>query len=160
MQRPGVRRSVARALVTLALLVVLAACSDNSTSGQASPSATTSATATGSASEACASARALKSSLDDLSNVKPLQDGLTALNAAIAAVKNNLAAATAAVSAALQPSVESVKTAFTGLESAASGLTTDTLKQKAPQITAALRQVGTATSSFATAVTQICPGQG
>ena len=160
MPRLGVRRSVASALVTLALLVVLVACSGNSTSGQSTPSGNASAPATGSTSEACTTAQALKSSLDDLSNVKPAQDGLTALNAALSAVKNNLAVASAAMSAALQPAIEGVKTAFMALETAASGVTADTLKQKAPQITAALRQLGTATSSFATTLTQSCKGQG
>ena len=77
----------------------------------------------------------------------------------MADVKTSLGAAAASASAALQPAVESVKTAFSELETAASGLSADNLRQQAPAINTALQQVGTAASSFATTLTQSCPGR-
>jgi hypothetical protein len=44
----------------------------------------------------------------------------------------------------LQPSAQQVKTTFAELQTAASGITADNLKQKAPAIAAALKQVATA----------------
>jgi hypothetical protein len=41
----------------------------------------------------------------------------------------------------LQPSVHEVKTAFVALQTAASGLTADNFKQKAPSIATAMKQV-------------------
>jgi hypothetical protein len=163
MPRNDARRSVFAALVTVVLLVVPMACSDSSPESQSSPSATaappaTGTSATGTPAAYCAAVSALKSSLQTLATVKPLQDGLTALNTAIANVKTSLDAAVAAASAALQPAVASVKTAFSGLETAASGLTADTLRQKAPEINTALQQVGAAASSLSTTLTQSCPG--
>ena len=157
MPRIGVRRSIVAALVTVALLVVPMACSDSSTQGQSSPSTSVAPPATGTPTPDCAAASALKSSLADLANVKPLQDGLAALTTAMANVKSSLGAAVAAASAALQPAVQSVKAAFSQLETAASGLTTDNFRQKAPQINSALQQVGSAATSLATTVTQSCP---
>lgn len=152
-----IRRSIAP-LATIALLVALVACGDGSTQSQPS-SATTTATQTTSASAAaCADAVALKSSLEVLVNVKPLQDGLTALNTAITNTKNSLDKAQASASAALQPAVAQVKTAFGQLQTAANGLTSDNLREKAPSITLALKQVRTATSTLATTLRQICPG--
>ena len=75
----------------------------------------------------------------------------------MAKVKSSLGVAVAAASAALQPAVQSVKAAFSQLETAASGLSADNLRQKAPQINSALQQVGTAASTFATTLTQSCP---
>ena len=89
--------------------------------------------------------------------VKPLQDGLTALNTAIANVKTSLDTVAASTSAVLQPAVEQVKTAFAGLQTAASGLTADNLKQKAPSIDSAITQIGTATTALASTLTQNCP---
>lgn len=163
MPRNDTRRSVFAALVTVVLLVVPMACSDSSPESQSRPSATAAppvsgTSATGEPAADCAAASALESSLQSLSNVKPLQNGLTALNTAIANVKSSLDAAAASASAALQPAVASVKTAFSQLETAASGLTADTLKQKAPEINTALQQVGTAATSLSTTLTQTCPG--
>lgn len=157
MLRIGVRRSVVAALATVALFVVPTACTDDATTGTPNPSPTAAPPVTGEPAADCAASSALKSSLDTLMNVQPLQDGLTALNTAMAGVKTSLDAAAASASAALQPAVESVKTAFSELETAASGVTADNLRQKAPAISGALRQVGTAASSLATSLKQSCP---
>jgi hypothetical protein len=157
MLRTGVRRSIVTALLTAGLFVVPTACSDSSTQGTTAPSPSAAAPATGEPTADCAAASALKSSLDTLKNVKPLQDGLTALNTAMAGVKTSLDAAASSASAALQPAVEGVKTAFSQLETATSGLTADNLRQKAPAVSTALGQVGTAASSLATTLKQSCP---
>jgi hypothetical protein len=54
--------------------------------------------------------------------------------------------------------VQEVKTAFAELQTAASGTTADNLRQKAPAIAAAMKQVGTATAALRTALTESCPG--
>ena len=157
MQRIGVRRSVLALLVTVALLVVPMACGAGSPQSPTNPSPTAAPQATGQPAADCAASSALKSSLEDLTKVKPLQDGLTALTTAIANVKSSLGVAAASASAVLQPAVEGVKTAFAELETATSGLSADTLRQQAPEINTALQQIGTATSSLATTLTQSCP---
>lgn len=93
-----------------------------------------------------------------LAQVKPLQDGVPALQAAIANVQTSLDAAVASASAALQTDVAQVKTAFDGLQTAVAGLSADTLTQQAPSIVAALTQLGTAASALAATAQQSCPG--
>jgi hypothetical protein len=90
--------------------------------------------------------------------VRPGQDGVAALKTAIADVKSSLDTAEASASPILKPSVEQVKTAFAALETAASGLTTDNFKQKAPSIASAMRQVVTATKALSSTLANSCPG--
>jgi hypothetical protein len=143
----------------------MASCGTSSTPSQTSPP-TTAAPATPAAAPttaaptaaACEDVAALRSSLEALTKVKPAEDGVAALKTAIADVKTNLDAAEASASPVLKPSVEQVKTAFADLQTAASGLTTDNFKQKAPAIASAMRQVGTATQALSSALTQSCPG--
>ncbi len=165
-----VRRSAAAAGVAVALLCVLVGCGTSSTPtsstpNQTSPPAMTTAapttaastTATASAA-ACADVAELKSSLEALTKVKPAEDGVPALKTAIANVKTNLAPAQASASEALQPSVEQVKTAFADLQTAAGGLTKDNLKEKAPDIVTAMKQLRTATAALSSTLTDSCPG--
>ena len=158
------RRSASGAVAAVALLCVMASCGTSSTPSQTSPP-TTAAPATPAAAPttaaptdaACEDVAALKSSLEALTKVKPAEDGVSALKTAIADVKTNLDAAEASASPVLKPSVEQVKTAFADLQTAASGLTTDNFKQKAPSIASAMREVGTATQALSSALTQSCP---
>lgn len=152
-----VRRSVPASVAALGLVLLVGACSSSSTSSQTS-SSTPTASPTASSTAACADVAALRTSLQALTKVRPLQDGVTALNTAIANVKTSLDVAEASAPAALQPAVAQVKTAFATLQTAVSGLTTDNLSQKAPSIIAALTQVGTATAALGTTLTQSCPG--
>ena len=148
-------RVASAAMAGVALLGVLAACSDNSTpdaTTSTKPSASTSASAT----TDCADVTALKDSLDALTQVNPLTYGTDALNAAIADVKSSLDAAAASTSATLQPQVDDVKTAFAALETAVTGLTADNLTQKAPEIKSALTELGTATKTLGTSITDNC----
>ena len=158
------RRSAFGAVAAVALLCVLGSCGTSSTPSQTSPPttapATTAAAPTTAASTAaaCENVAVLKSSLEALTKVKPAQDGVAALKTAIANVKTSLDAAEASASPVLQPSVQQVKTAFADLQTAASGLTADNFKQKAPSIASAMRQVVTATQALSSALTQSCPG--
>ena len=167
--RPGRRDPAALvAAFLLALpLILLAACSTGSTSSQPGPSAsTTTASAsasaetspTGATAAACADAEALRSSLQALTKVSPLQDGLTAVRGAIDTVKANLDKAERSASAALAPAVARVRTAFDQLETAAAGVTVDNLPQKGPAISGALSQVASATSALVAEITHSCPG--
>ncbi len=103
-------RSVSVALTGLALLGVLVACSDSSTSDETTSdqtmSATTSASATASATDECADVTALENSLQALNEVNPVADGTDALNAAIDDVASSLDAARDSASEELQPQLE------------------------------------------------------
>ena len=168
MRLPRARRSASTTIAAAALLCVLGSCGTSSTPSQTSPPATTAAPVTTAApattaaptTAACEDVAALKSSLEALTNVKPAQDGVAALKTAIANVKTNLdkAEASASASPVLQASVQQVKTAFAALQTAASGLTADNFKQKAPSIASAMKQVATATKALSSTLTQSCPG--
>ena len=162
------RRLSMAAGAAVAVLCVLAGCGTGSTPAQSSPPAATTAapttaapttaapTATASPA-ACADVAALKSSLEALTQVKPAEDGVPALKAAIADVKTNLTAAETSVSDALQPSVEQVKIAFGNLQTATAGLTNENRREKAPEIAAAMKQVRTATTELSSTLTETCP---
>ena len=144
----GARRSASVAVGAVALLCVLASCGTSSPESQPSPPATA----------ACEDVEALKSSLEALIKVRPAEDGLTALTTAIANVKASLDKAQASASPALQPSVQQVKKAFDEWQTAASGVTADDLRQKAPAIASAIKEVATATRALSTKVAESCPG--
>jgi len=156
-------RSGFTAVLAVGLLFILTSCGASSEPNQTSPTATTAApptatptTATPTA--ACADVAALKSSLDALTQVKLTEDGVRALTTAIANVKTNLDKAEASASPALQPAVQQVKAAFAELQTAASGMTAGNLRQKAPAIAAAMKQVATATQALRSTLTESCPG--
>jgi hypothetical protein len=157
------RRFVFAAVATVALLCAVTSCGTSSAPSQTSPPATTAAPTTASpttaeTTTACADVAALRSSLESLTKVRPAQDGVRALTTAIADVKTNLDKAEASASPVLQPSVQQVKTAFAELQTAASGLSTDNLREKLPAIAAALKEVGTATEALRSTVAENCPG--
>lgn len=165
-------RAPSTTLAAIALLCMLAGCGTTSTPSPTNPPTTSGAPATSAVPTtsgeptsattpaACADAAALKSSLEALTKIRPTQDGVGALTTAIATVKSNLDAAQASASSSpeLQSSVQQVKTAFDELQTAASGLTTDNVAQKAPAIVSAMKQVQTATKELSSTVTQGCPG--
>jgi phage-related protein len=158
-----VRRSASAMVAAVALLGVLTSCGTSSSESQPSPPATTAAATTAApttdaTAAACEDIEALKSSLEALTKVRPAEDGLTALTTAIADVKTSLDKAEASASPALQPSVQEVKTSFAELQTAASGTTADNLRQKAPAIAAALKQVAAATRALSTKLSESCPG--
>ena len=153
------RRTASRAVMAVALLCVLMSCGTNSTPSQTSPPTSAAPATTAEPTEAaCEDVAALRASLEALTKVRPGQDGAAALRTAIADVKSNLDAAEASASPVLKPSVEQVKTAFADLQTAASGLTADNVKQKAPSIASAMRQVVTATRTLSSTLAESCPG--
>lgn len=140
----------------LAVLAV-AGCSTGSTPTQpTSPSPTPVATAPESA---CDDLAKLRSSLDALTKFDFAQGGLPALQSAINDVKTDLAAAEAAASPVLQPSVQQVKTAFDSLQTATAGLTPDNRREKLPAIATSVVQVVTATQALNTTIREHCPGR-
>jgi hypothetical protein len=150
-------------VAAVALLGILTSCGTSSSESQPSPPATTAAATTAApttdaTAAACEDVEALKSSLEALTKVRPAEDGLRALTTAIADVKTSLDKAEASASPALQPSVQEVKTSFAELQTAASGTTADNLRQKAPAIAAALKQVAAATRALSTKLSESCPG--
>jgi phage-related protein len=157
------RRSASVAIAAVALLCVLASCGTSPSESQPSPPATTAAATTAApttdaTAAACEDVEALRSSLEALTKVKPAEDGVAALTTAIANVKASLDAAEASASPVLQPSVAQVKTAFGELQTAVSGVTADNLRQKAPAILSAIKEVATATQALSTTMNQACPG--
>jgi hypothetical protein len=74
----------------------------------------------------------------------------------MADVKTSLDTAVASASAAITPDVEQVRTAFADLQTAVSGLTADSLREKVPSIRTALRQLGTATTALGATLSQGC----
>jgi hypothetical protein len=162
------RRSASVAIAAVALLCVLASCGTSPPESQPSPPATTAAATTSppttgapttdATAAACEDVEALRSSLEALTKVKPAEDGLAALTTAIANVKASLDAAEASASPVLQPSVAQVNTAFGELQTAVDGVTADNLRQKAPAILSAIKEVATATQALSTTMNQACPG--
>jgi hypothetical protein len=79
------RRSAFAALVAVALLFPLASCDTSPTQSQSSapttsaPTTSAAPTTTADTTTACADVAALKSSLENLTKVKPAEDGVTAL---------------------------------------------------------------------------------
>lgn len=154
-------RRTSVAVGAVALLCILAGCGTSSSESQPSPpaaAATSAAPTTDATAAACEDVEALKSSLEALTKVRPAQDGVRALTTAIADVRTNLDKAQASASPALQPSVQQVKTAFAELQAAASGLTADNLREKAPAIASATKEVAAATQALSTKLRESCPG--
>ena len=153
-------RSGFAAVVAVGLLFILTSCGASSEPSQTSPAATTAASpaatpTTATPTAACADVAALKSSLDALTQVRLTEDGVKALTTAI---KTNLDKAEASASPALQPAVQQVKAAFAELQTAAGGMTAGNLRQKAPAIAAAMKQVAAATQALRSTLTESCPG--
>ena len=100
---------------------------------------------------------ALKTSMQALTEIRPLQDGLDATEAAVADAKASLAAAVTSIGAELKPAVEEITTAFDAVQTAVDGLTSDNIRDQAPAVVTALQGLGTAVTSFTTTVSQDCP---
>lgn len=141
------------ALVVVAAGVCLVGCSPNDSGGSTAPaSPTLSATAA-----ACSDAAELRSSVQTLTEVEPLQDGLNELEAASDDTRAALEDTVASVTAELRPAVEQVATEFAAVQTALQGVTTENLRQQAPSIATALRGLETALSSLAETLSQECP---
>jgi hypothetical protein len=145
-------------LLAVAAAVFLASCGGSSdSSGSNTEADSVSSSATPDAAASCSDVAALKTSVQTLTDVEPLQDGLNELEAAAADTKAALDTAVASVTAALEPAVGQVETAFAAVQTAADGLTTDNLKEKAPGVVTALQGLKTALTSLAATLSQECP---
>jgi len=142
------------AVVTMLLLAVACSSSDGSGTDSSTPAATSASAAV----DGCAELAALETSLEALSNVEPLQDGLNALESALADSKTKLTAAASAASETLRPSVEDVQTAIDQLQSALQGVTSSDLAASATAIGTALAGVGSAATNLKSTLSQDCPG--
>ena len=154
-------RALCAALLVVSLSWAMVACGGDSTSGGESSSSgaatTTTGATTAAASAECADLTALEDSLAALADVDVKRDGVEALTTAIAQVGTDLSTAKTSVSAALEPQVRAVASAFDTLRTAVSGLTTDNLVDKAPSIKSAMKGFSAATTDLVTAITQSCP---
>jgi hypothetical protein len=144
-------------LLAVAALVFMASCGSSDSSEATTTPDSSSPSATATAADGCADVAALKSSVQTLTDIEPLQDGLNALEAAVEDTKAALDTAVASVTAELQPAVEQLETAFAAVQTAADGLTTENLKEKAPGIVTALQGLKIALTSLAAALAQDCP---
>jgi len=147
---------VAPTLAVVTMLLLAVACSGSDGSG--TDSSTPAATSTSAAVDGCAELAALETSLEALSSIEPLQDGLNALESAVADSKTKLTAAASAVSEALRPAVEDVQTTFDQLQSALQGVTSSSLAASATAIGTALADVGSAATNLKSTLSQDCPG--
>jgi CHASE3 domain sensor protein len=109
------------------------------------------------ASQGCAELATLKDSLTALTQVEPVQDGLDALQPAVATVKTDMQSAATAVSEALKPSVDQVQSSFDQLENALQGVTANNLAASATEIGTALTAVGTALTGLESELAEKCP---
>jgi CHASE3 domain sensor protein len=109
------------------------------------------------ASQGCAELATLKDSLTALTQVEPVQDGLTALQSSVATVKTDLQSAASAVSEELKPSVDQVQSSFDQLENALQGVTANNLAASATEIGTALTAVGTALTDLKSELAEKCP---
>ena len=139
------------ALIAMLGLVGSACSSSSDTGGTPSP------TVSNSVSQGCAELATLKDSLTALTQVEPVQDGLTALQSAVATVKTDLQSAAAAVSDELKPSVDQVQSSFDQLESSLQGVTANTLAASSTQIGTALTAVGTSLTDLTSELSEKCP---
>ena len=146
---------VAPTLAVVTMLLLAVACSSD---GSGTDSSTPAATSASAAVDGCAELAALETSLEALSNVEPLQDGLNALESALADSKTKLTAAASAASETLRPSVEDVQTAIDQLQSALQGVTSSDLAASATAIGTALAGVGSAATNLKSTLSQDCPG--
>ena len=112
MRRPFQPVIVPALTAVAALLLVVGCSSDDPDTDSSTPSATSSSSALA---QGCAEMAELETSLVNLSDLEPAQDGLDAVESAVADIKADLESATSAVSDALQPSVEDVQTALDDL---------------------------------------------
>lgn len=153
-------------IVVIALALLLPGCGTGSAPNPTSPPTTVAAPATTITAApttapppVCADVAGLRTALEELAKIRPAQDSVTTLNAAIVNVKTSLDAAEASASTGvLAPEIQQAKTAFGQLQAAASGLTSDNARQKAPAIGSALLQVNAATRALSDALNENCPG--
>ena len=132
--------------VALLVAVTVAGCSDN---GEGDEGDTTAASG-------CEEVNALEDSLTSLTQIEPVDDGMDALESAVAEVGTDLEAAASAVSSDLQPSVDEVQSSFDELESTLEGISEGGLGAAATEVGNALTQIGTALEDLSAEIGERC----
>jgi hypothetical protein len=149
-------------LLAVAAGTFLVSCGDSSSSSDSSAAASSSSPSSPSSTtaaepEGCADLAALQTSAQTLTGIEPLADGTDALKAGLADTQAALDAVLASASAGLKPVVEQVGAAFDAVQTAADGLTADTLTEQAPAIVAALQGLNSALTALGATLSQECP---
>jgi hypothetical protein len=140
-------------LVSVAILVAImaGACSDDS-GGNATDQGGDTAAASG-----CDEANALRESLTSLTQIEPVNDGLDALESAVADTKTDLEAAASAVSSELRPPVEAVQSALDDLETTLEGISSDSgLAAAATELGSALTELGSTLTDLSAEISERC----
>jgi hypothetical protein len=107
----------------VAALTLLAACGSDNSNSSPTVASTTTSIATGTASpQLCSAYDALKSSIQDLTNVDVVKNGTTGVQDALTKVKNNLQAVKSSASAQLQPQIQTFEDSLTALGNAITNL--------------------------------------
>ena len=96
----------------------------------------------------CAEKAALESSLSNLSELEPAQDGLDAVESTVADTKADLESMAIAADDLVKPLVEKVETAFDDLESALQGVTSSNFAESATEIETAIAGVDSAANGL------------
>jgi len=136
-------RLPSRALVGLATVAMLvAACGSSSKSSSGTTTTTLSV---------CQQAQALEKSITDLKNVNVVQNGTSALSAAVDTVKVQAAALATSGKSQLQPQVQDLQTSITALETSVKTVQTG----GTGGVINAVAGVSTAASSLQTKVTSL-----
>jgi len=140
------------------LLVGCGSSDSSSTAAETTPSPSASSpSATSTTPAGCDDVAALKTSMQSLAEIRPLQDGLDATEQAVTDAKDSLEKAVSSMSEELKPAVDDISTAFAAVQTAVDGLTKDNIREQAPAIATALQGLGAAVTSLATTLTQECP---
>ena len=133
--------------VALLVAVTVAGCSDN---GEGDEGDTTAASG-------CEEVNALEDSLTSLTQIEPVDDGMDALESAVAEVGTDLEAAASAVSSDLQPSVDEVQSSFDELETTLEDISSEGgLGAAATEVGNALTQIGTALEDLSAEIGERC----
>jgi phage-related minor tail protein len=154
MRRPFPPVAVPALTAVVALLLVAGCSSDDPEADSTTPTTTSSSSALA---EGCEELAQLQASLVALSNVEPAQDGLDAVQSAVADSKAELETAAGAVSDVLQPAVDDVRATFDELQSSLQDVNPDDLAASATEIAGALAAVGSAATDLQETLDQECP---
>ncbi len=146
---PPSARVLRRVVATVAIGLLLAACSDDSgSSSDTTAASTTTEAPTTTVADTCADAEALQTSVTALQDVDVVAEGTDGLTAAVDQVKTDLEAFGSSASEELQPDVEALQTSVDSLETAIDGFDTD----GAAPVVAAVTAVGEAATALIDAV--------
>ncbi len=145
MTRPASVRQRATALGALTLILLLTACSSNSsTSPSASPTV-----------DACASLKTLETSVDALLAVQPLQVGAQGVKTAVGEVQKDLDAAASVASTEFAPQIDALKQSVTAVSDTLQNTNGQSIATIAGQLATELPAIKTAWDNLKTAASSL-----